>query len=239
MGLKYRAQGRDCDYLLKGLLRCPDHGRTLTGDRKKGQYVYYFHAGCEYFREEWILERIDSAMRDLEFSPDTAEKLKEIFSGVVDDVLVNDESEKRTISARISALERENKKLLDLLVNDGIDPTTVKTRMDENRQSVERLHKQYSTLSKNRDSFVLNVKEVIDLTRQIPETYALASRERKIELLRELAECITVSRAGIFIHWHRPYDYIFRAEMKPVRKYPVSYAKRDIVRTIVEEWLAA
>ncbi len=209
---------RDNNYLFKNFLTFAPTKKTLTGDLKHGKsgtgnYIYYVqHDPYIAFREDAIFGLIDTQIESLKISEDFAAYTKQLFRAGVDKYCGNQVSTLQAISGNITRLEKEQSKLLDLLV-EGIDDQTIRARMDENRKAIKRLEEERQNLRFDKQKFIFHTDDIIDKVRTFPEFYLSINKEQKTEYLRTFAARILIhDKEKIEIKWKAPFCYFFTAE---------------------------
>jgi len=210
MKLKYRgSKVRKNEFILKGLLKSGDTGNMLTGELKKGQYIYYTHRRPEYlaFKEDEVFNLLDEKMKYIRFSTGFEEHLKELFRESVEINEKGQAKDQEYVKKEIIKLEKEQQKLLQLLI-EGIDEKAVRTRMDENKKVITRLENQHQQMRINKTDFVLEVSTVIGKVRNVFELYQMADNVEKGRLIRILADKVHVWEDQVSIDWKMPYSFI-------------------------------
>lgn len=210
MKLKYKgAKVRKNDYALKGMLRAGETGNMLTGELKKGQYVYYSARRPQYiaFREEEVISRIDDKMRFIRFSTGFEEHLKDLFRESVEVNEKGQTKDQEHVKKEILRLEKEQQRLLQLLI-DGVDEKAVRARMDDNKKVITRLENQHQQLRINKTDFILEVSNIIGKVRNVFDLYQAADPAEKGDLLRLLVQAVHVWPDHVSIDWKMPYSFI-------------------------------
>ncbi|GAA4907525.1 hypothetical protein GCM10023313_07960 [Mucilaginibacter defluvii] len=130
---------------LKGHLKCPRCGGTLTGSASKGRTSYYHYYHCKSpcgYREkaEEVNSIFQSHLKDFSLNPVCAE----VFKKVILDVYSNESSStsaiKKQYIERITALNNRVTKARELLLNGDLDAgdyRTVKTDAEREMQVLE------------------------------------------------------------------------------------------------------
>ena len=232
MKLKYKGSKiRNNDFILKGLLYSGGSGNMLTGELKKGRYVYYSHRRPEYvsFREEDIFKLIDDKMSLIRFSTGFEEYLKELFRESVEVNEKGQAKEQESVRKEIIRLEKEQQKLLQLLI-DGIDEKAVRTRMEENKKIITRMENRHQQMRINKTDFVLEVSKVISKVRNVFNLYDCADLAEKGKLLRILAKTVHIYDDYIKIDWKMPFNFILDERILQIaNSLPVTAASSDLI----------
>ncbi len=210
MELKYKgARTRENNYILKGMLRSGATGKMLTGDMKKERYVYYTsrRGGYLSFKEDDVFKLLDDKIRLIHFSPDFEGYLKDLFRQSVQVDEKGHAKEQESTSKEIARLEKEQQKLLQLLI-DGVDEKAVRERMDENKKIITRLENRHQQIRINKTDFILQTSEMIDGVRDAFEVYDRGGKPEKADILRSMCSEILVFDDTVSIVWRDPYSFI-------------------------------
>ena len=183
-------------------------GRMLTGQVKKGKYIYYAsrYIGVN-IKQEDIAEKLDGIVDKITFNDDTAEKLENLFKEAVE-VKKDDSAEVlKNINNEIMRLERENEILLDEIIA-GTDPVTVRKRTTKNRETIERLQARKNKLNIRKEDFVVEVSKTIQICQRFPGRYKLMSYKERGDLLKEIASSYNYDKNEIM--FRKPFAYILQ-----------------------------
>jgi site-specific DNA recombinase len=247
MGFRYVGKKKkDTDYLFKNFLRSAESGRIFTGDtktgaHKSGTYIYYVQPKPKYtaIKESKLFALIDAKIDEIKFSSEFAEFTKEVFRNAVDEQATLQSQNLQFITKKIVQIEKEQQRLLDLLIQ-GVDEKAVKSKMDDNRKVINRLENDRQKLRLNRQDFIFAVSDIIEQAREMPELYEKMTHEEKAELIREMADGITVHEGHLEINWKKPYFFILNPEVLAykgiaVRTHTAYRARVDDFRTLIQD----
>lgn len=184
---------RTVDYPLSGLVRSGVSGRVLTGEMKKGRYIYYSHRNPEiYFKQEKIFGMLDAVIRELSFTDDFDALLRRAFKESVSRKLKTHTARRRIISAQIGKLESRQAKLLDLFGDGDIDRDALKSKLRDVRLEINRLQEQQQAGNVDKEKVLLSISEALDNLRELPYWYAQGTPEEKADVVRALARRVYV-----------------------------------------------
>jgi len=230
MKLRYKSSKvRKNEFHLKGLVFNGETGNMLTGEMKKERFVYYSQRRPFYFsyKEEELFDLIDDKMKLIYFSSDFENYLKDLFNESVEINENGQAKEQELIKKEIIRLEKEQNKLLQLLI-DGIDERTIWIRMEENKKFITRLENQHQQIRINKTDFILEVSFVIERVKNIFKVYENADFAEKGSILKTLAKKIHVLDNHVTIEWNPPYSFIFDERvLKIANSLPVTAASSD------------
>ncbi len=201
-----------------GILINGKTGRTLTGERhtgahNSGEYIYYTHHNPNFsIKEDKIIKLIDDQVDAIEYSKKLAEFITEIFRQSVDKEEKEKSIDMGLITKKIARLEIENQKLIELLI-EGIDPKTVKAKIDSNRKTIERLEKSRQAGRLDNQKFIFYISDIVEKIRHFPEIYRMGTAEEKAEGIRAMADHITIYDDRVEISWKQPFSFILNPEI--------------------------
>jgi len=206
-----------------GHLRC-GCGRQLTGQKKKGKYVYYTHK-CQHtgkkeaIREEVVFANLDQAIRDFRFSPAFASNMKILFQHVGDIRRQNVDSERNEISDNIAYIEEKKSRVYDLFLERDIDRALLRKKIDELDQQIARLENGRQSFAMDNSDLMIRACDLIDSLDERPSAF-LASGDygKKAEILRSMSEQVTMSNDSATIAWKTPYNHLMEPAFQDLKK---------------------
>lgn len=207
---------RTFQFRLAGLVRC-SCGRLMSGEIKKGRYIYYGHR-CErtgsvsYIPENKIFALMDDTVRKSCFSPMFSENLKRTFKKTFEQRTKDNHSELDRISAKLKAIDEKRARLIDLYTDSTIDREFLNRKMSELNSETDQLERYRGALGKDTGKTLELICKTIDSLRDEPDALLSASLDQKPENLRNLADGITINSDTLSLRWKKPYSFL----MKPV-----------------------
>ena len=212
-------RGEGHDFRLKKILRCGVCGKTLTGDLKKGRYVYYTHTcenGRTWIKEGQLVAMIDEAVNSIEFTDGFAELLKGLFLESVEIKKSGQSPTLAAISRKIASLEAKQDKLVQLYAEDTVPHHILDRNIKDYQRQIKRLTEERGALQVDKNDFIINVASIIDNIRKLPAVYRESAENDRISLLRTMVDYIEVTDS-VTIHWNRPYSFVLDPEIMGVR----------------------
>ena len=223
LGNKFLGQKkRDCDFVLSKFLKC-HCGRILTGEIKKGKYIYYQHK-CPgkpkmvYIPEDSIFNRIDDEVKRIRFSDDFGEHVKTLTEDIRLVQRNNRKARLAKITREIAKIESEQEELLKLYASKKIPVKILEKTILKYESEIKALENQRKGLQTNNNKFLRQVVEIIDTLRDMPVIYLQATKEEKAEIIRSMAHGIIVRGDSIQILWKKPYSYLLKNEILDYKK---------------------
>lgn len=133
------------EFPLRGLIRCHQCGRALTGSKSKGKtkkYGYYHCYACSgvLFRSDAVNEQFQTLLEEIKPSVSYVQDFKQMCLSVWNDEYKDTNLLRRKINSEILQLEDKKDKIIDLLALGKISDSDCESRMT--KLKVEILEKQ-------------------------------------------------------------------------------------------------
>ena len=219
---------RDFEYNLAGLL-ITDQGRVMSGDIKKGKYIYYVEPGDsrKYHAESKIFELIDREIEGIEFEEGYADFLKLNFQDAIKEVREDHSKVKLSINKKIAAIEKKQEKLIELLLDQELPAQVIRGKIKYYDAEKRHLEEQLSYASRVKTDIWYEIVDVINTLQAFPEEYKTLDYAGKAEYLRVMASRITFAGDSVTIDWKKPFSFILS-----VRKRLSKHSRQDDIRTV-------
>ena len=216
---------RDFEFSLAGHLRC-GCGRLLTGQEKKGRYVYYTH-DCAiegkfvYIKEDDIFAAIESTIKAARYSYEFSENLKLLFRNVGENQSREHQSEIDQLAGKAKTLMAKKSRLYDLYSDDGMDRELLKEKIDGVNAELKKLEVYRQSFTAGFDDAIFQICDIIDRLRDRPAALLAAEKHKKAEILREISEGVDLARREgsggpegwtATIRWKKPFSFVMEAE---------------------------
>lgn len=229
---------RTFEFPFSGMLRC-SCGRTMTGEKKKGRYVYYGHrcartGRMEYVPEGRLLEMLDANIGESCFSPMFAGNLKRLFRDAFDRRRKDNQAESDRIEMKRAGLNEKRSRLLDLYTDNAMDRESLNRKMTEINSEADRLELYRASLGQDMKRVFSEICDAIDYLRDRPREFLEARPEQKAVILRNLAERVTIHSGAIQLAWTKPHSFLMRPallELHPEEGTKGRKERRTRVRT--------
>lgn len=205
------------DFLFRGLVRC-SCGDLMTGELKKGKYVYYHctgRKGCSrpYFREERLMELAHSQLRRLRLP-------EEVVKGALRIIEEEQESESRTMKMRqearireIQSLEAQLKQIYDDRLSGLISAEEYAAAKAERAQRHADLLSQQAG---DEQPPKMTAADLFELTSAIPMTFKKGNAEVKRECLTKCCSNLTFDNGCLEAEFNEPFQTL--AEWHEIQK---------------------
>ncbi len=202
------------DFLLAGRITCADCGCQISGELKKGKYIYYSCTGgrgeCKqkhiYIREEELENQLIEALKNIQTSKEQREwiiqGLKESFK-----------DEQSYTKEKIQHLNEQKeilKERLSKIYLDKLDGTISETFWLErhNQWSMELMNLQSSieAFEKSNTSYLANGINILNLLLNIENTYLLSNINEKKRILNMVLQNCTLKGRKLCYEYKKPFN---------------------------------
>jgi site-specific DNA recombinase len=198
----------------RGLMKCKHCGCVMTGERKKGRYVYYhctgYHGKCPtpWLREEEVSSRLGTALKDIRIPSEVVAKL-------IDSLQRDQERVRREFTARRERLEKEldvTRRRQDEAYKDKLDG-----RVNEefwNRQmsqlvaSEHRISGALAALTEPLDDKILNVARTLELAQNAHSLYLAQNSTEQAKLLSLVLSNSEIDEVSVYHQYKMPFNLI-------------------------------
>jgi site-specific DNA recombinase len=204
----------------RGVLRCRYCGCMITGERKKGIYVYYRctcgKGDCQLrrFTEREVAECCGQLLKGLEIPNDVAEGIVAALESEQEESLKRIEDERSRIERSLVVIRhRQDQAFVAKL--DGEIPEDLWQRNQAQWQSEElRLKAQLSALQDGQiDDRILDVRRTLELAQKAYSLYVTRKPEEQAELIKTVLLNCSVDNVSLYPTYRKPFDLIIqRAE---------------------------
>jgi len=239
LDMKYTGtRKRNYEFLLAGLLQC--QGKTLTGEVKKNKYIYYTNRfNGASFRQEDIFRWIDADIESIQFSPNFAEYIKELFRESVQEQEQGNRHVIGAVNRQISKIRVRIDRLLDLYVDGDVDRESLTRKVDLYRREISRLQENRKRAELDKAKFILKSADIVDQIQKFPALWQNSTPEEKAELLPIMATHVTIENERASVAWRKPFSIILIPELidhaQKVRKFHNNLHEWDDFRTLIPE----
>lgn len=203
------ARKRNFDFPLSGFLKNGSTRRNLTGEIKKGRYIYYTHRRPDFtISQENAFKLIDAEIIKFQFSDKYGERLKIAFTEEVKTRNKEFGTVKGELSKQISELEAKQQNYIELYDDGDIDREALKTALANSRAKINALYEKQKRLSIDQDKILLSITDCIDNLRDLPFWYCQGSEQDRADILRSMAKCVYLYQDRAVISWRPIYAEI-------------------------------
>ncbi len=215
LGDGFRGQRkRNFEFHFSGLVRC-DCGRLMTGEMKKGRYVYYGHqcartSRMAYLPEGRLLGLLEEAVGESCFSPMFAANLKQYFKDAFDRRRRDSQAELDRVDRKLTTIDEKRGRLIELYADARIDRETLNQKMSDLNSEADRLGRYRTACAGETGKILPEIIKAIELLRDDPAVFLGASNEKKAILFKGFGSGVTVRGEKLSINWKKPYSFLMR-----------------------------
>lgn len=213
------------DYVFKAMLRCHNCGCAMSGDIKKGKYVYYTcgNSKGKCLKRNTISEKelIEQVIPSLDILENLDEETRTSIAGRLGQDLNYDAEyeDKRRQQIRVEVIKQKEKsgRILDLFIEGRISQEDNDTKRRMCSQEIERLSRELVELESNQKSlYKITLDKITELGRNAKNFFTSSKNPRKNVLLKYLTQNCTVQEKKLYFTIAFPLsEYIFN-DVQPV-----------------------
>lgn len=207
-------------FTFRGLLKCEECGRTITGVRKikpsGKKYTYY---GCTKYKtdcsqkpvtEKELNEQIKSLLEGLKFPPEGIEYIR---LGLKQSLQSKNNFEDK-IKERLEKNKKDSEKQFKVLYGDRLDGTISKKFYKEQSKMLEKkikkLENKINRYTKADIDYYKTGSEILELSQKAAILYKEATIEEKQRLLSFLLQNATLKDKELHVEYKKPFDKIYQ-----------------------------
>ena len=137
-------------------------------------------------------------------------------------------ADRHALERKLKIIDEQKDRLMQLFGEEGIELDRLKKSLSELDRQTDILEKQREAMAKDKSKTLAEICEAIDALRDRPAEYLRASLEDKADILRAMAETVTLSEDGDNILWKAPYSFLMKPAVLSLRESrPSAYVKTD------------
>lgn len=224
-----RSKERKEEATYTGIFRCGACGKMITVERQKGahksgEYIYYRCGNNEckqhYYINEIKLDKfISEILKDIninqEYEPLIQKNLIELHK-----IKTSEETVRlKKIHKEIEETKYLSNNLLDKYLEGKINDEIYQTKSKELTSRLEDLEVELDSLNKNQDNFEEYTKNLLELSKEAPHLYSIATKQNKKNLLKLVSLNPVIESGKPVIELHPVFQNI--------KKF--SFGKRNVV----------
>jgi site-specific DNA recombinase len=210
-----RPKYRKHDIAFRGLLTCAHDDCTVTAELKKNKYVYYRCSGgrgpCELprFREEEIIERLGSVLRNVSIPSDVARSIEEALQREQNEMRKRATAEQARVERELDALHRRMDAAYDDKLNGTISDEFWQRKQAEWESESARLKGLISELKENTiDDRLLDMRRILELAQRAHYLYLTRKPAEQAELLKKVLLNCSIDAVSLYPTYRKPFDMI-------------------------------
>ncbi len=203
----------------RGLLRCAHDNCTITGERKKGKYVYYrctgYRGKCATprFTESEMAEKLGVVLKDIYIPDAILTRLRESLSHDQDQWLENATAQRNNAEQRLSAVRRRMDQAYQDKLDGNIPQEFWERKMLEWTEEERHIQAALTRLEVPSADRILNANRILELANKAYSLYLTQNPTQQATLLRMVLLNCSVDGASVRPSYRKPFDLIcHRAE---------------------------
>jgi site-specific DNA recombinase len=198
----------------RGRMTCKHCGCAMTGERKKGKYVYYhctgYHGKCPtpWFREAEIASKLGAVLENIRIPAEIAAELN-------DSLQRDQERVQREFTARKERLEKDldlTRRRQDQAYTDKLDGKITEEfwnrQMSELATNEQRIARQLEALTEPPDEKLLTVARTLELAQKAHSLYLAQDPAEQAKLLSLVLSNSEVDEVSVYPKYNMPFDLI-------------------------------
>jgi site-specific DNA recombinase len=205
---------RNVEIPLRGRMTCKHCGCAMTGERKKGKYVYYhctgYHGKCPtpWFREAEIASKLGAVLENIRIPAEIAAQLN-------DSLQRDQERVQREFTARKERLEKDldlTRRRQDQAYTDKLDGKITEEfwnrQMSELATNEQRIARQLEALTEPPDEKLLTVARTLELAQKAHSIYLAQDPVEQAKLLSLVLSNCAVDEVNVYPEYTIPFNLI-------------------------------
>ena len=216
------------NFLFAGMIKCSKCGCNLSGEIKKGKYIYYSCTGgkgeCEqkhiYIKEEIIEKQIIEAISKISITSEHKDWISSVLAESFKD-------EQKYAKERINSLNAQKQKLrerIDALYIDKLDNKISEEfwleRHNKWTQDLLKIQNNITAYEKANINFIEIGAKFLKICNEVVDLYKIADNNEKRELLNYVLQNFSMDGENLSYEYKKPFD-IFAKGLNPNKKLPM------------------
>lgn len=207
---------RDFTFLYSSFFTC-ECGLSLTGDFKKGRYVYYRHKCPEkpkqvYLREPDVVAMMDGAMQNVSISPKLGNFLRKILRAYCKTRIEIREDRLGAAKRKATLLRGRKQRLLELYSSERIPRADLEAKIDQVETELHLAEAAAEGAGPSEAEVLERCEQIVHAFERLPREYASSDQERRTRIWRWVAHGAVLVPAGNRIkqvRWKKPFESFF------------------------------
>jgi DNA invertase Pin-like site-specific DNA recombinase len=212
----HRPRPRSHTFTYTGILRCGTCNGTLSGDRKKGRYIYYMCNGTNGCRHTITERAFDDAttrlLEHLHLPGPVADWLTEELTNGYDETSTETQEERSRVQKRVTEVTGLQARAYEDKLTGTIPIDFWMARNKAMTEELDTLRSRLRALDDppSRDEFLRAALDPIELLQTAREAWVMHNDEEKALLVKTLVSNYTVTDGTISVSMRSPFDLLAR-----------------------------
>ena len=209
---KYRKN----EIAFRGLLKCAHDDCAITGERKKGKYVYYrctgYRGKCATprFTESEMAGKLGDILKDIQIPDEVLASLHESLDRHQNRLRSEGNAQRSVLQQRLSAVRRRMDQAYQDKLDGEIPDELWKRKMAEWTEDEKQVMATQARLDAPTSDRVLDAKRILELANKAYSLYLTRNAQEQAQLLRLVLLNCAVDGVSVQPTYRKPFDLIFQ-----------------------------
>lgn len=212
---KSRPRGQKRTFTFSGLLRCHTCGGMLTGELKKGRYVYYSCRGSKdckkHYPETTIEEHTIALLRTLELDRSITDWMLNELASWYDERHELESDAAARLAKRRSELEQLRRTAYEDKLLGTISEEQWREHDERWKNDIAEINARVGQPDLSRRTFLGRVGEALELAQSAANQYLRMDSTERARLLKSVCSNYTLAPGSISVSMRSPFDALARA----------------------------
>lgn len=197
----------------RGTITCSHCGCSITGEIKKGRYVYYRCTNgkrtCDnvvYIKEEVIEETVKIALQKIKLPSDVIEWSRAALLDASKTEQIERETQNSILNQRSQDLDRKISKAFDHLIEGVVDQEIWKLKTEGWKQEKIEIQQQLDTLELDNEAFMEKGIRMMELASKASTLFESANPDEKRELVNLVLSNSQIENGSLRYDYQKPFS---------------------------------
>jgi site-specific DNA recombinase len=200
--------------LLRGLITCKNCEGAVTGDIKKGKYVYYScHNSKRTCTKKWVKEEalVNEMLSYFDYIQLTHEQINEIANYIEEYEAQEHEfvkNSQRMLNEKLNLTQERISKLIDMHIDGKLDAETYHFKLGEYKTEQQNLIFEIKSYDTDTKIERIAAQEVLEIARDAKQIFMSSKLEEKQQLLGFFFSNLTLNAEKLDLELREPFNLI-------------------------------
>lgn len=205
---------RKKEFIFSGLLKCQNCGCSITGEMKKGKYIYYSCTNAkgickrEYMTEKSLLKPIKKSLSKIKLTDDQKDKIVEFLKEHHTNESKYHKNRINRLRGEYDNLQTKLESLLDLMVDKVITKKDYAKKLRDYKSSQELIGVELEELTNADGDYHITAGLVLSLAQRAEELFESSDPVEKRQLLKCILQNPVVKEKKLVYSLRSPFDVI-------------------------------
>lgn len=208
--------------LFRGLITCDECGCAVTGDIKKGKYVYYSCNNAKglckksWIREEALLEPILAYFDCIQLPEATVNEILGHLRKAFEHEQEFFNQSQASLRKELDQIQQRLSRLIDEHLDGNIDAGIYQQKLQEYKKRQKEITREMEAHVDADETCLLTIKTVVDLARRAKEIYLSSNLDEKRELLNLVFSNLKLRDKRLLVTLREPFSLLMAASHQPM-----------------------